>query len=76
MTSRARSPCSHAIVCADKIIARVDSVVAVCQAPDVVPVDKSATIATSMMSAQRVREGGGWRGEEGWGEWAGRPLCE
>lgn len=54
MAPRSCSPRSHSVVCANEIIARENSIVAVGSASNEMAVDKSATIATPVMCAKRI----------------------
>ena len=76
MASWPLAPRAHAIIRPDKVVARVDGVVAVGLAFDQLAVDKGAPVAAPVVRAQRVGEGPRRGREEGRGEGSGRSLRE
>ena len=76
MASWPLAPRAHAIIRPDKVVARVDGVVAVRLALDQLAVDKGAPVAAPVVGAQRVGEGPRRGREEGRGEGSGGSFRE
>lgn len=58
MAAWTRRPRADTIVCTDKEVTNVYSVITIGQAPQKFPVDEAAASPTPVMGAQRVGEGG------------------